>query len=195
MTGSWNLKWGEHSHFVLTFGNDDKKEKLFFDDIRNFGTIKISFGTDNLLDKKLNSIGKPWLNDERKPGITEIEFIDLLNKYDSQNICCFLINQKYISGIGNYLLSEVLYSSKINPWTDIKDISNGIRILLYNEILRIIQESYNLDGVSIRDYHGLDGQQGEFQNNLNVYQKKIDPNGISVIKKIGPHKRSIHYIC
>ena len=36
-----------------------------------------------------------------------------------------LMNQKKISGVGNYLKSEILYASKISPYRLIKDLTDS----------------------------------------------------------------------
>lgn len=187
MTGGWTLKKQKHSHVLLKFDSFN----LYFNDIRCFGTLRISFN-ENELNIKLNEIGKPWLSEykgnKRILNVSLEEFKESV--IPSLNVCKFLMNQKKFSGIGNYLLSEILHDAKVNPFLTMNDICID---KLYNSICKIITSSYELDGVSLRDYCGVDGEKGEYQYRLKVYGKEYTSDGKKVIKKIGPHGRSVYY--
>jgi formamidopyrimidine-DNA glycosylase len=204
MTGSWSLKKSKHTHLIMTFQYDNNTPiSLYFSDPRNFGTLSIFFDEVKFIEK-LNSIGQSWLSDyypnnvmigKRIIQIKLNDFIEVVNKKTNfnNNIVKFLMDQSKFSGIGNYLLSEVLYDSKINPFLNICDIPKDKMIDLYNSISKIIKASYDLDGVSLKDYHGLDNQVGEYQHNLAIYNRKQTDKGEDIIKIIGPHKRSVYH--
>ena len=60
MTGMWSRKKTKHSRFCIFF---DDKDVLYYNDIRNFGTLK--FVNDRkVLDKKLKSLGPDVLTAE-----------------------------------------------------------------------------------------------------------------------------------
>ena len=187
MTGGWTLKRQKHSGVLLQF----ESFQLYFNDTRCFGTLRISFDEESL-DKKLNSIGKSWLSPycgtRRTIGVSLEEFKESIKP--SLNVCKFLMNQSIFSGIGNYLLSEILHDSCISPFNSLSEISIEN---LYKSICKIILNSYELDGVSLRDYHGVDGEKGEYQHYLQVYGKSYTPEGKKIIKKIGPHGRSVYF--
>lgn len=192
MTGGWTTTKQKHSHIKLTF---TEKTNLYFNDMRCFGTLHVCFNKNEHLHK-LNSIGTSWLGlyNGTKPRTINVQWKDfekVATMYENQNICKFLMNQSFFSGIGNYLLSEVLYDSKTYPWSNVSDVKIK---KLYESITLIVQNSYNLDGVSLRDYHGVDGEIGEYQNFLQVYGQKRDSNGNNVIKVQGPHGRSLYWV-
>ncbi len=94
-----------------------------------------------------------------------------------------LTDQKSIcSGIGNYLLSEIMYESGLYPaikcheLTD-KDIEN-----VFQNCAKIIKKSYEMGGMSMRDYVDVHGVEGKFETELQVYGKKNenDPYGNKV---------------
>ena len=195
MSGGWSLRKMKHSHVKFKIKEKNCVWELFFNDPRCFGTFNVSFHIDEM-NNKLNTIGISWLNGNKKSeiGVKENEFLKIIEKFPDKNICLFLISQTKISGIGNYLLSEILYDSKINPFVLIKDIPKDKLKNLYKSATKIITSSYQLDGVSLKDYCGIYGEKGEYQNCLQVYNKKITPNNEKVIKKTGPHKRSIYFV-
>ncbi len=198
MTGCWSKRQQKHSHVLFEFVTDcGRKEQLYFNDIRCFGSISFYFSKDALMEK-LNTIGKPWLTtfdgQSRHINVSLNDFFVKLDEKPSQNICKFLMDQSKLSGIGNYLLSEVLYDSGICPWFDIKNINRVQKKKLYESISKIILDSYNLDGVSLKDYNDLYEEPGEYQNCLKVYQCELDPDGRKVTKQVGPHGRSIHWV-
>ena len=83
-----------------------------------------------------------------------------------------MIDQKFVSGIGNIYASEILFLSKINP-------NKKIRLLNKDECNRIILSSKSVllkaikkGGSSIRDFKNTDGNKGGFQDSFKVYQRE-----------------------
>lgn len=189
MTGGWTKKRQKHSHIIFYFLNN---MRLYFNDPRCFGTVSVSFG-DEMINNKLAMIGNSWLGPfrgkSRSIGVSFDEFREKVN--GSVNVCCFLMDQSVFSGIGNYLLSEILYDSQVSPYSLMGDIPLD---KLYDSICNIVMLSYGMDGVSFRDYCGVDGEIGEYQNYLKVYHQKEDPTGRKIISEIGPHRRMIHWV-
>jgi formamidopyrimidine-DNA glycosylase len=181
-------KQGAIAHQTLCLNNE---LSLYFNDTRCFGTLSLYF-SESEIKEHLNTIGKPWLSG--CPGklsikITKEEFTS--NIPPNKNICKFLMDQKIFSGIGNYLLSEILYDAKISPWVNTNECNTN---QMWKSICKIITNSYKLDGVSLRDYHGVDGEPGEYQNCLCVYNRKFDNFGNHIRKEKGPHGRNIYWV-
>jgi formamidopyrimidine-DNA glycosylase len=55
-----------------------------------------------------------------------------------------LMNQKVISGIGNYLRSEILYVSKINPFRIVKNISDNELKEIFNNSKILTWGDFNM---------------------------------------------------
>lgn len=128
---------------------------LYFYDQLSFGTIKIF--NEEELNNKLNKIGLDIMDEN-----TTLEmFINKINqpKNFKKVIGNILLNQKIISGVGNYLRADSLWLSKISPFRKIKDLLlddyenlyHNIRLLtwtIYNKDkaikLKIIKKSYKL---------------------------------------------------
>ena len=116
LSGGWYKKSQSNSGLIITFKvldktktNYGKEQKLYFDDQRRFGTLKFfdSSNANKELEAKLKTIGPDILNDE------QLIFADYLKimrqkRVGKRIIANVLMDQKLISGVGNYLRSEIL---------------------------------------------------------------------------------------
>lgn len=111
-----------------------KKEKLVFVDMLSFGTLKIENNYE-LLIKKLNTIGKDIMD------VDYDSFLIAIRKKNNEEkeIGKILLNQKIISGIGNYIRADALWLSKINPFkltkklteNNIKELFHALKIITW----------------------------------------------------------------
>ena len=181
-------------HFHVKFETTNNK-CFYYGDIRRFGTITIAHNR-SVLDKKLSELGPDMLTG---PPITDEEFIRILRqpKFNTKNICKTLMSQKPVSGIGNYIKSEILYECHINPWALVSDIDDQTLIHLHHSIREIALNAYRGHGATLYTYSGTRREKGTFQNLLKVYGKDVDPYGNKVIQiheRISPDKRTTHYV-
>lgn len=188
---------GDHSNLWFEIGDMIKgknvrigvlEEILYFDDSRHFGNIIIL--TETSFNDKLNSIGPDLLSDDISEG-------EWLNKSRSprlhkKQICDFLMEQKYFSGVGNYLKAEILYDAKIKPDRIMGDLSDDELIAIFRSARQKIKESYQSNGLTIRSYLSPDGRMGQFERV--VYDKETDPYGNKVIKTVFGDKRTTHWV-
>jgi len=135
LTGEILLKPTNHSH--LTFVTN--KGNFYFDDARNFGTVKFSF-TDAQLQKKIKTLGPDPLQED----VTKHDFLKIMSKPNLQNkiIGLVLVDQKVIAGIGNYLRAEILYYAKISPFRKVKDLSDTEIENIWKAMNYVLAESY-----------------------------------------------------
>lgn len=183
MTGNWSREKSKHSRIEFTFYENDT---LYFNDTRNFGTFQIKKRLD--LEKKLKSIGPDMLSNPPN------NFVNILRKYNHKNICCVLMNQNIISGIGNYIKAESLWYSCINPYSFIKDLTDENLVTLDKSIRFVINKSYNQQGATIQSYYTFDGESGSATQGFVVYGRKRDYNKYKVIKEITPDNRTTHWV-
>lgn len=135
LTGILTTQIDKHSH--ITF--ETSKGNFYFDDVRNFGTIKFSDNPDEL-NKKLKTLGMDPLNN----SISNVDCIKIFRKVNQNKIIALvLINQKIFSGIGNYLRADILYHAKISPYRELKNLSDQDLLNLCKSIQYIINKSYN----------------------------------------------------
>ena len=186
MTGSWNTDPGrKHNRleFVLNDGS-----RLYFSDPRNFGTIKFVRGKHQLIEK-LKSLGPDMLSQEVENNL----FLEKMRKKDKKNICKVLMDQSVVSGIGNYVKAEALWLSKINPHVEVQDITDENLVNLNQNIQKILRESYNSGGATIRTYKNFNGENGEYANRFLVYNRKVDADGNPVLREHTPDGRTTHW--
>jgi formamidopyrimidine-DNA glycosylase len=134
----WNGKTN-HCHFHFHVSKGSKSNIFYLEDQRNFGKFKF-VKSDNVLEKKLNSLGMDLLQE----NITNSEFIETLGKIRNKNkeIGKILLDQKYFSGVGNYIRAEALYVAKISPYRELSSIDDNELITLKQSIIHILKKSY-----------------------------------------------------
>jgi endonuclease-8 len=111
---------------------------LFFYDMLSFGTLKVINNVD-LLNKKLSSIG----HDIMDIKTTDKMFIDAMNTYPDKEIGINLINQKLISGIGNYLRADILWLAKVSPFRLTKNLSINELKTIFSKARSLTWTDYN----------------------------------------------------
>lgn len=185
LMGKWSLTEGNHTRFWMKLQKSTCSEELMLynDDTMNFGDIELH--SEEKYQDKLTKIGPDLLSDDIDISlwIKKIKNGRIKNKmiYD------YLTEQKYFSGIGNYLKSEILYRSKILPTRTLCSLSDVEISELYKVSIATIKESYSYGGLTIKTYWSPEGTRGTFP--IKVYQKDKDENGFKVISsKIGGPK-------
>ena len=158
----------KHNHLIFTFTDDTQ---LVFNDVRRFGKIFLVSNID-----EVESITK--LGVEPLEGyFTEEVFIQVLNKKKKGKIKPFLMNQKFITGLGNIYANEVLYRSNIHTLRLISSLNKKEVRNLYQQIKLVLSEAVELRGSTVADeaYRDTDGDKGKFAKKLQVYARKGEP--------------------
>jgi len=195
LTGHYSVEKHEKSIAEFRFSSDS----IFYEDKRHFGKFKL-FNLDEL-NEKLDSIGPDMLFPSIRPyndkvlsedRASEKTFIERIKVYPNKEIAQVIIDQNVISGIGNYLKSEILYATKIYPGTLVKNISDKKLKEMFKNAKKIIRDSYKLGGVSLRDYKDIYGNLGEYIPK--VYGQDEDPKGNPVYRKQFKDKRTTYYV-
>ena len=154
LTGHFETERKKHCHYIFNTNNG----KFYIDDVRNFGTIQFINNNKNL-EKKLLSLGPDVLTSK----ITDMQFINIIRKQKQDKVIGqILLDQKIISGIGNYLRSDILYVSKISPFRKLKSLSNKDIKNILKAIKNVIKNSYTQQK-----------KKGLHQYNFLVYKRKI----------------------
>ena len=137
---------------------------------------------DIYIKRKFSHFGpEPFSN------LFNVEYITKYLKKKQKNIKNFLLDQKFVSGIGNIYANEILYISKINPIKKAKNLTKDEckKILLYSKLVLI--KAIKKGGSSIRDFQNINGKMGTFQKDFKVYQREnlncLKPKCKGIIKK------------
>ena len=148
-----------HNHVEFFF----KNIKLVYNDPRRFGYFKF-FSDFNSLKKKFKSYGPEPFNKK-----FNLNYLISYFKKKDKNIKNFLLDQNFVSGIGNIYASEILYLSKINPSIPAKYLKkNQCKNIVINS-RKILQNAIKKGGSTIRDFKNTKGDQGNFQKEFKVY--------------------------
>jgi len=148
-----------HNHVEFFF----KHMKVIYNDPRRFGYFQF-------LDD-FNSLKKKFQNFGPEPFDKKFNSKYLINyfKKKDKNIKNFLLDQNFVSGIGNIYASEILYLSKINPSLSAKYLKKDQCKNIVINSRKILQNAIRKGGSTIRDFKNTKGDQGNFQKEFKVY--------------------------
>ena len=82
------------------------------------------------------------------------------------------MDQKFISGLGNIYVNEILFFSGVRPVKQIKNLSDDEINKIIKFSKKIISKAIILGGSSIKDFSSSSGKKGSFQRYFSVYGKK-----------------------
>ena len=195
MSGGWGFSKKKHSNFAFVLSSQEgNKTILYFTDTRHFGTIR--FFVDGLhFENKMKELGESFIPCRGEHTLTLQNFVNNAKnpRRRKVKIASFLMNQKAVAGIGNYILAETLYRSKINPWRTMVSLSDEDLEDIYNSAMSIMTESLSKKGVSIQHFQDTFDSDGQYQLSLHAYNRCKDKFGNDIKKTKGPHGRTIHW--
>ena len=157
-----------------------KNIQLIYNDVRKFGFIKII---------KLNKIKE--INHLKKLGPEPLG--DFFNfKYfknyligKNRKIKDLLMDQKFIAGLGNIYVNEILFLSRVKTNRIINKLKNQEITKIIINTKKILKKAIILGGSSIKDFSNSSGKKGNFQQHFNVYGKEgLRCNNSGCIEKI-----------
>jgi len=150
---------------------------LDFNDQRLFGELRLLSDWRNL--KFIKELGpEPF-------ELTAEQFKKMLGSKKTK-IKPLLMDQTFISGIGNLYASECLFRAKIHPLRSANSLSEKEKQLLFEEIKNVLTEAIRYGGSSVDNYVRLSGEKGNYVRYHQVYDREKEPCCIcnSPIKKI-----------
>tara|TARA_B100000886_G_C20145552_1_gene375825 strand:- start:269 stop:610 length:342 start_codon:yes stop_codon:yes gene_type:complete len=99
------------------------------------------------------------------------------------------MDQKFISGLGNIYVNEILFFSGVRPTKKIKKLTNSEIQKIIKFSKKIITKAIILGGSSIKDFSSGSGKKGLFQQHFSVYGKKGE--NCSNVKCLGKIKKIV----
>ena len=152
----------KHNHVELIFDS----LKVIYNDPRRFGFFQF-IKNSNELRERFNHLGHEPFDKN-----FNLKYVSAFFRGKNKEIKSFLIDQRFVSGIGNIYASEILFLSKINPNKKVKLLNKIECSLIIKNSKKVLRNAIKKGGSSIRDFKNTDGNTGSFQDNFNVYQRE-----------------------
>jgi formamidopyrimidine-DNA glycosylase len=149
--------------------NDNSK--LFFNDQRKFGWIKL-----------FPTVEVPNIDFFKKVGpeplaadFTQEAFRERFVRRPNTNIKAALLDQTVIAGVGNIYADESLWGAKIHPSALVKNLSPARLNTLYTEVRYVLNLAIEKGGSTDRNYVNAEGKKGSYLSFARVFRKNGQP--------------------
>ncbi|MDP3941834.1 MAG: bifunctional DNA-formamidopyrimidine glycosylase/DNA-(apurinic or apyrimidinic site) lyase [bacterium] len=172
----------------------DKGAILYYNDIRQFGWIKIVKTADVFGLPFFKELGPELFPSSGQEPLTQEQFQGIL-KASKGPIKPLLMDQKKIGGIGNIYANDALYVAKIDPKRKAHLLSEQESEALFEALKQVLTKGLEVGGASEWQYVNALGVAGNYQNFFQVYGKqgKKCPRCGEAIKKIVMAGRGTFY--
>ena len=170
----------KHDRILFVFNKD---LKLIYNDIRKFGFVKIFLKNKIDYNQHLQILGPEPLNKFFNFKYFKDHLIGKKRKIKD-----LLMDQKFISGLGNIYVNEILFLCNIKPLKKVNLLKDKDLKKIIKFTKNVLKKAIKSGGSSIKNFSDTTGNKGNFQQHFNVYGKKgckcpnTDCKGI--IKKI-----------
>ena len=176
---------GNAKNSRVSFRLSDNKI-LDYNDSRILGELRL---LDNWRDLKfIRELGpEPF-------DLTLDEFKKMLSKKKTK-IKPLLLDQKFMSGVGNLYAAEALFKSRIHPLRQASGLSNKEKENLFSAIKEILSDAIKHKGSSVDQYVTLTGEKGGYVSYHKVYDREDKPCYVckALIKRIALAGRGTYF--
>ena len=152
----------KHNHVEIQF----QDLKIIYNDPRRFGFFKFINKKQDLINRFSHLGPEPFFKKFNLKYLLKYFY----NK--KKDIKSFLVDQNFVSGIGNIYASEILFLSKINPTTCAMKLSKKDCKKIISSSRSVLNRAIEKGGSSIRDFKNISGKNGNFQKEFKVYQRE-----------------------
>ncbi len=153
----------KHVHMLVEFNNGIM---IMFRDPRRFGGVWLLRSPESYFAK----LGVEPLSDD-----FNADYLRSITSKRKTSIKSFLLNQKFIVGIGNIYADEALFRAGIKPQRTAGQLNDDELNNLVSGIKKTLAEGIMHNGTTFRDYRDGNNQAGEFQEFLQVYGRYQQP--------------------
>ncbi len=186
LTGQLIYNAGEIPKFAKIIFTFSDGKKLFFNDFRKFGFLKIM--KTSALDEYFAKFGPDPLK------LSCSKFKKLLQKKPRAKIKPALLDQHFISGIGNIYAQEACFKAKILPTRVISSLTELEIKKLCQALKTILKAAIRHQGTSFdTTYRTTENQPGGYEPYVKVYHRKNCPKCGSKLKILKQNSRSTYY--
>ncbi len=159
---------------------------LDFNDQRLFGELRLIDDWKNL--DFIRSLGP-------EPFDINIDRFKQMLSAKRTKIKPLLMDQGFISGIGNLYAAEALFLAKISPDRSAQSLGEKEKKALFEAIRKVLQKAIASGGSSVDDYVRLSGERGDYVRHHKVYDRQGKPCLVcsSPIKRIALGGRGTYF--
>ena len=172
MTGVIRIEDGsvprrKHEHVFLHLDNG----MIFrFEDVRRFGELEVHPAGKTGLPAKFDSFGPEPLTDDFSP-----EYLYNVSRKVKGAVKNFIMDNTVVTGIGNIYAAETLFAAKIDPRKPTGTLTRPQCRRITEQAKRILTRAIEAGGTTIADFKQVDGSEGRFTVELQVYGKAGEP--------------------
>ena len=167
------------------------QSRLYFNDLRKFGYLKIADKTE-----KEKIIRENFGPDALSKDFNFSYFKNQLVRRKKSRIKAILLDQKIAAGVGNIYADESLFEAGLKPVRKAGSLKSAEIKRLFLAVKKILKKAVKFRGTSISDYVDAEGRPGYFSEYLKVYQregKKCSRCKKGIIKKIRENGRGTRF--
>lgn len=192
MEGKYNIRengdlYDKHEHVSFEFTDGIE---LRYRDTRKFGRM-------HLIKKDIINNRKPLNELGLEPWDKELNVAYLREKYKTKKlpIKTVILDQSIIVGIGNIYADEILFLSKINPYTKTNALKDDDLNNIIINTKKVLEEAIEMGGTTIRTYTSSEGVHGKFQQKLLVHNHEGELCTVcnNIIVKVKINGRGTYY--
>jgi formamidopyrimidine-DNA glycosylase len=140
--------------------------RLYFRDPRRFGLMLLSAD-----DADLGVLGVEPLG----PEFTADLLWALTRRHRRSTVKSLLMDGRLIAGVGNIYANEALFHAGIRPARRNARVTRSEAARLADAVRMVLERAIASRGSSLLDYRDADGNEGEFQSSLFVYERTDEP--------------------
>ncbi|MFY9228304.1 MAG: bifunctional DNA-formamidopyrimidine glycosylase/DNA-(apurinic or apyrimidinic site) lyase [Candidatus Microsaccharimonas sp.] len=182
-----NILPDKSTRVTLVFSDGSK---LFFNDQRKFGWIKLMPRIEIPNTDFMKRVGPEPLEDT----FTARNFQDRFTRRARTNIKAALLDQSVIAGVGNIYADESLWGAKIHPKRLVATLTTAEFKKLYTELRAVMNLSIEKGGSSNHTYVNAEGKKGSYMDFARVFRREglACPRCGTTIEKLRVAGRGTH---
>ena len=140
--------------------------RLYFRDPRRFGLMLLAADEAELGELGVEPLG---------PDFTADLLWRLSRRHRRVTVKSLLMDGRLVVGVGNIYANEALFHAGIRPSRRSARLSRAEAARLVEAVRAVLERAIASRGSSLLDYRDADGNEGEFQSMLYVYERAGEP--------------------
>lgn len=150
---------------TLTFKD---KSRLFFNDQRKFGWIKVIPTAEVPNIDFFKKVGPEPLSS----NFTASEFAKRLMRRGNTSIKAALLDQTVIAGVGNIYADEALFEARIHPATKVAEVGQQKLRQLFSAVQHVLKTGIEHGGSTDKNYVNAEGKKGSYLTFAKVFRRE-----------------------